>query len=155
MNHGKISIVIMAIFLAIVGGVSADSTWWDSDYQYRQQVTIDNNADSVMEAGYTVDVDISGITGSLANGDDIRVVYNGVELDRLIDAGKVTFATQAAIAAQGSDSDYYIYYGNADAGAAPADGNNVYVAFDDFSNNQKHNDWTEEFGTWEPNSMLC
>jgi Tol biopolymer transport system component len=110
-----------------VSGATAEGDWWDSNYQYRQQVTIENNADSIMEAGYTVDVDITGITGSLANGDDIRVVYNGVELDRALGTGTVTFATQAGIAAGASDSNYYVYYGNAEAGAPPADENNVYL----------------------------
>jgi len=138
------------MFLATVGGVSAQANWWDSDYQYRQQVTIENNAGSVMESGYTVDADISDITSPLASGDDIRVVYNDVELDRLLDldAGTVTFMTHANIATWESDSDYYVYYGNPSAGAAPADGNNVYLFYDDFSGYSGTDD-PNFLGVWE------
>jgi hypothetical protein len=147
MKSKLLSVLVIAMFLAMAGGANANSDWWDSGYKYRQQVTVENNADSVMEAGYTMDVDISGITGSLANGDDIRVVYNGVELDRILGTGTVTFATQADIAAGASDSNYYIYYGNANAGAAPVDTSNIYLLYDDFSDNDM-SDWTTSGGSW-------
>lgn len=126
MRKKILSVLVMAFFLAMVGGVSADTGWWDSNYQYRQQVTVDNNADSVMEAGYTVEVAFDSGGKALANGDDIRVVYNGVELDRILGTETITFATQADIAVGGSDSNYYVYYGNPSAGTPLDDVSNIY-----------------------------
>lgn len=70
--------------------------------------------------------------------------WNGsswTELDRLIDPGsawnstttKFWFRTQTAISAAGTDTSYYVYFGYPSSGASPADGNNIFDLYDDFS----------------------
>ena len=125
--------------------------WWDSSYVYRKQLTITSNSSSALPSGYSVclSLDHSALaeTGrSLANGNDVRIVYwNGLgytELDRINESNwngmgintQVWFRTQADIAGYGIDENYSVYYGNREAIAPPADRENIYEFFDDFSN---------------------
>jgi len=123
--------------------------WWSMSYPFREKITVTAGT-AAPASGYSVAVTLGHATlvtagKSLPSGDDLRVVYwNGstwVELDRLLDEAsswnnastKVWFKTQAAIGASASDDNYYLYYGNASAGAPPANGMNVYLFYDDFS----------------------
>src|SRR5436309_684242 len=123
--------------------------WWSMSYPFREKITVTAGT-AAPASGYSVAVTFGHATlvtagKSLPSGDDLRVVYwNGstwVELDRLLDEAsswnnastKVWFKTQAAIGASASDDNYYLYYGNASAGAPPANGMNVYLFYDDFS----------------------
>jgi hypothetical protein len=121
--------------------------WWNPSYSYRRQATIVNNAQSLLRSNYSVGVamDTASLVSTskiLPNGNDLRVVFlsNGkwVELDREVKdvnstSTQIWFETQSAIAASGSDSDYFIYYGNPTAGSPPGNRSNVYLWFDDFN----------------------
>jgi len=121
--------------------------WWNTNYDYRRQITIVNNAASTLDEGYSVcvTIDTASLISAgkiLSSGDDLRVVYLSgsiwTELDRdAIDINsastQVWFKTQAAIEATGVDSNYYVYYGNPSSGSPPANKSNVYLWFDDFS----------------------
>jgi alpha-tubulin suppressor-like RCC1 family protein len=128
--------------------VPAPMSWWNASYAKRYGVTV-TSADALV-SGYSVSVTFNHaalVTGaaSLASGNDVRVVYwNGAtwtELDRLIDPSsswnssttKIWFRTQAAIPASFADTSYYLYYGYPSAGAPPANGNNIFDLYDDFS----------------------
>jgi len=153
----------------VVGGFGqlkplAGSNWWDLDYDYRQQITINNNDTSDLPAGYSVSINLDHYSlvqasKSLANGDDIRLVYdNGsslIEIDRVnktvwdtngINA-ELWFALTNDIPASSSSSDYYLYYGNSSAGAPPAEPNNVFLFFDDFEAGNL-NSWTDQIPDW-------
>jgi len=122
-------------------------SWWNTNYDYRRQITIVNNAVSAIDEGYSVCVTIDTASlisagKTLASGDDLRVAYLSgsiwTELDRdAIDVNsastQVWFKTQAAIEATGADGNYYVYYGNPSSGSPPANKSNVYLWFDDFS----------------------
>ena len=150
--------------------------WWDTDYAYRRSVIIINNASSALSMNYSISltVDTASMVSSgklMPNGNDLRVVYESgnsrVELDREVDgmntsSTQVWFRTQASIPASGSDSDYYVYYGNPNAGNPPANKSNIYLWFDDF-NRADEPDITSEAayqvktggGTWSiVNGML-
>ncbi|MFQ5922424.1 MAG: hypothetical protein ACE5M4_06235, partial [Anaerolineales bacterium] len=131
--------------------------WWDSNYGYRQRITITAGSATV-PSGYTISETINHaqlvLDGkSLASGNDVRVVrWNGVgwtEIDRVLDPASswdsasttISFATQAAISSASSDQTYFIYYGNALAGSPPASTANVYDFWDDFNDNDI-TDWT-------------
>jgi len=61
---------------------------------------------------------------------------------------KIWFKTQAAISANSSDENYYLYHGNASAGSPPADGLNVYLFHDDFPGSAVDTSkWTVTRGT--------
>ena len=121
--------------------------WWNTNYDYRRQITIVNNAASTLDTGYSVCVTMDTASLLLAgkvltSGDDLRVVYLSgsiwTELDReVIDMNststQVWLKTQASIEANNADSSYYVYYGNPSSGSPPANKSNVYLWFDDFS----------------------
>jgi hypothetical protein len=90
-----------------------------------------------------------------------------VELDREVDgigtsSTQVWFETQAPIPVNGSDSNYYVYYGNPTAGTPPANEKNVYLWYDDFNRPNEADITTEAAyhvetsgGTWSiENDML-
>lgn len=99
----------------------SSTSWWNSSYGYRQQITITAPAGKQVPAGYPVKVTIDTAqlqTDSKVRSDrkDWRIVYfNGtswVDLTRdYIDTNVTFFALQSAIAAGSSDSSYYAYYG--------------------------------------------
>ena len=145
------------------------SNWWNTNYGYRRQITIVNNAASMLDVGYSVCVTINTASlvsagKMLSGGNDLRVAYwsgsSWIELDReVIDMNgtstQVWFKTQATIKVNGSDSNYYIYYGDPSAGSPPANKSNVYLWYDDFDRADKPDITTEASysvktggGTW-------
>jgi hypothetical protein len=143
----------------------AGNWWWDPAYLYREPVIVTAGSAAVA-ASYSVPVTFNHATlvsggKSLASGNDARVVYlsgsTWTELDRVLDpasswnnaATKVWFRTQAAIAASGSDANYYLYYGNAAAGSPPANKGNIFLFYDDFETGNL-NKWTvKSGGLWQ------
>jgi len=121
--------------------------WWKANYSYRRQMTIVNNAASTLNASYSIctvmdTISLVSVGKMLTSGNDLRVAYwsgsSWIELDReVVDMNnastQVWFKNQAAIEANGSNSNYYIYYGNPSAGSPPANKDNVYLWFDDFN----------------------
>ncbi|KPJ58692.1 MAG: hypothetical protein AMJ46_13775, partial [Latescibacteria bacterium DG_63] len=117
-------------------------TWWDSDYAYRRQLTIDSS-----ESGYSIKVNITGATASdiygksLSSGNDFRVVWwdgsQWTDLDRYLESFSssditVWFRIQEPGGWGGGASNYYLYYGNASPSEPPDDWANVFVMGDDF-----------------------
>ncbi|MGC9310092.1 MAG: DUF2341 domain-containing protein [Candidatus Aenigmatarchaeota archaeon] len=131
-----------------------ETDWWDDLYRYRKRLTVTNmNSSLVMEGGYSVKVLVN--TAQLtaqeklqADGDDLRIVwYNStgsswVEIDRVNETAfnasgtEIWFETIENISAGGSDSNYYIYYGNSEASDPPANRSKIYLWWDDFSTNK-------------------
>lgn len=138
--------------------------WWNTNFPYRYKISIAAGA-SALATGYSVALDefnhaseVAG-THSLANGNDVRVVYwNGsawIELNRVLDsqsswntAGpQIWFKTQAAITLGATDDNYYIYYGDLAAGTPPADENQVFALFDGFTGSSVSSVWTNSGAT--------
>jgi hypothetical protein len=131
--------------------------WWNLNYSYRRQTTIVNNALSLLRMNYSVNItmDTASLVSAgkiLSNGNDLRVAYwssgNWTELDREVkDMNSTTtqiwFETQSAIAASGSDNNYFVYYGSPTAGSPPTNQNKVYLWFDDFNRADNPNITTE------------
>jgi len=141
--------------------------WWNHDYKYRSQITIDNNVALTLGSGYSVclDLDTASIVSDgkmLPSGNDLRILCLNAsswsELDRhIIDINtsstQVWFKTQLDISANGSDNNYYMYYGNPSAGTPPANKSNVYVLWDDF-NDGDYDGWTPLGSTWNASSTF-
>jgi hypothetical protein len=125
-------------------------SWWSMDYAYRKKITVSAGAVPITTSDtLTFNTDIAAlITGSKmqADHDDLRIVYwNGsanTEIDRdylaeNLDAtpslNTVRFKAQTAITAGASDSGYYLYYKNDAAVSPPANLDNVYQYYEDFS----------------------
>ena len=119
---------------------------WRADYDYRELISV--RAQNAVAAGYAVALTFnhaSLVTAgkSLASGDDVRVRYwtgtSMVELDRVVDPTSawntatttIWFPLQAAIAANGTVSNYYINYGNLADANPPAYGPNVFLDYQD------------------------
>jgi cellulose synthase/poly-beta-1,6-N-acetylglucosamine synthase-like glycosyltransferase/CheY-like chemotaxis protein len=140
------------------------SAWWDTDYKYRQQITVTAGSANV-PTNYAVRIEFNHAalttTKSQADGDDIRIVYwNGsgwTELDRRLDdqsswdttTTQVWFQTQAAINATQSDNNYYMYYGNSGASSPPASWSNIFLFYDDF------NDGSLDSSRWSCTRGTC
>ncbi|MCZ6648684.1 MAG: hypothetical protein O7B30_05540, partial [Thaumarchaeota archaeon] len=124
------------------------SDWWNANYLYRRRMTVTNPSSSVLPTGYSVKVNVN-TTGSqfLPNGDDLRIVYvpADTELNRINETPfnsvntEIWFQIQVDIPAGDADNSYYIYYGHASAANPPADRNQIYLWFDDFSSNTTSN----------------
>lgn len=140
------------------------SPWWNSSYQYRQNIAITAGSAAV-PTNYSVPLTLDHaalVTAgkSQADGDDVRVLYwNGtgwLELDRALGASsswdtastKIWFELQATIAATASTNNYYLYYGNIAAANPPSNKSNIYLFFDDFEGGDLSK-WTIASGLWQ------
>ncbi len=118
-----------------------------ADFNYRRRLTVTAGA-SAVPAGYSVAVTFDHaalVTAgkSLSSGDDVRIRYwtgtQWVELDRFKDpptawntsTTRIWFKLQAAIAANGSNNNYYLYYGDLQASPPPANGDYVFLDYED------------------------
>ncbi|HTP70018.1 MAG TPA: DUF2341 domain-containing protein, partial [Dongiaceae bacterium] len=127
--------------------------WWGSAWAARSRVTVKNGStNAVLPVHYSAQTQLN--TSSLiaagqmlSNCSDLRVVYfDGTannEIDRVIEnCGATTttvwFSLQRQIAASALDASYYLYYGNASATPAPANGMNVFLFFEDWENGPAH-----------------
>ncbi len=121
---------------------------WSANYDYREPISVTAATGNAVAAGYAVRVAFNHAAlvaagKSLASGDDVRVRYwNGsamVELDRVLDPTSawntatttLWFPLQAAIAANATDANYYLYYGNLSDANPPAYGPNVFLDYQD------------------------
>ena len=117
------------------GGGAGD--WWDTNYLYRKQLTVENNSGGTMATNTLVkhEFDHASLTTdkSLASGNDVRIVYDtGAGLSEIArektagsswdnSATTIYFRTQASISASSTSTSYYMYYGYASAGTPPTD----------------------------------
>ncbi|PKQ15631.1 MAG: hypothetical protein CVT68_09170 [Actinobacteria bacterium HGW-Actinobacteria-8] len=147
------------------GGVTYDASWWDPAWRFQRVLDVAAGATPLTaDSTFTFTFDHAALVAagqSLASGDDVRLLrWNGAgfdELDRVAltgwDSGAVTlaFSPAAAIGANVTDSDYVLAYGNAAAGAPPADGRQVYWLWEDFDDGDftTGNVWTANHGTWD------
>lgn len=143
---------IVLLFLANTAhAVAPEGQWWDVNFAYRQQIDIPSGT-AALPTAYAVSVTIDHAAlvaagRSIASGDDVRIVYwDGsawTELNRIVDpqstwnasSTMVWFRTEAAIAANVTDDNYYLYFGNAGAGAPPADPAQIFLLYDEFNGN--------------------
>jgi cysteine-rich repeat protein len=121
---------------------NGDTTgWWDPAYGHRVSVEVTSSG-TVTPEGYAVFVDVDHETWvaegrSLFDGSDVRVVYQGTERDRVLDAESTWGAPDTRLwftAAQalgiGESATYQIYFGNPFPDP-PLEGA-VFDLFDDF-----------------------
>lgn len=145
---------VAALLVASSGAQAITSSWWDTDYTYRQNVAVQTGANTPERgyAGYTlrsVGLDTQALISTSqmrSDCNDLRVLFfDGVawqELDRHVLGCNTTqtdirFASPVALAGASTEDNFYIYYGNATAGAPAALAtSNVYLWFDDASVNR-------------------
>jgi hypothetical protein len=122
--------------------------WWDSAYAEKRNITILNNMPSTgMAVGYPVHLHYDSNTTPTAEElynaslstpkcNDLRIVANdATELDRVVQncsstAIDIWFRSQVSVPGGTSDNtSHQLYYGNASAGAPPADPNQVWYPY--------------------------
>jgi len=128
-------LTLVSIFMP-AHAAAPDYAWWDTDYQYRQKLTVSSSGSTAVpdeySVGFTEDTASLISAGRLrSDGNDWRIVYwNGsywIELDRHVRSGwdsadtETWFKTRAAISGGASDDNYYVYYGHpAETGTPPS-----------------------------------
>lgn len=129
------------------GSVGGEA-WWDVAYQYRKQLTLQNNSADPLPANSSIKFDLDHYIlaqegKALVNGDDIRIVYfdgaNWHELNRINKTDwnasgsptKIWFQNQSEIIGSGSDNNYYIYYNNNVASSPPTDLTQIFTPGND------------------------
>lgn len=137
--------------------------WFDISYDFRKQITIDNNnATEEIEEYFnvTLTVDTSTLISGgkmLSSCDDLRITYGETsELNRTVSScnsatSKVAFRVKSDIVGGGSDSNYYMYYGNnTPIGTPPTNPRGIYEFYADFescTNGQDPADCEEHINT--------
>ncbi len=128
------------------GGTGEIEYRTSADYAYRRRITV--SAPVGVPTGYSVSVVFNHAAAvaagrSLASGDDVRILYwSGtawVELDRFKDiptawntaTTRLWFRLQAPIPLLGSDSNYYLHYGDLASAPPPANGDHVFLDYED------------------------
>ncbi|MFW9820897.1 MAG: DUF2341 domain-containing protein, partial [Candidatus Thorarchaeota archaeon] len=135
---------------------SSSIDWYNSDWQYRKIINITTGSTAV-PSNYSISLTFDhasfvNLGKSLANGDDIRIVYNTGsdwnDLDRVLDSSSswnndsttIWFKIQTSIAASSFDSNYYLYYGNELAVLPPNNSSKVFLFYDGFESGN-FNEW--------------
>ena len=109
------------------------TNWWNDEWKYRKKITITNNNDTSLTAGNPVNfsIDTKSLISAgkmLPNGNDLRIVYGTTEINRTNSTAfnststMIWFNAQATIENGTSDSSYYVYYGNPNAGTPETGG---------------------------------
>ncbi|MFH1641540.1 MAG: hypothetical protein ABIC04_01440, partial [Nanoarchaeota archaeon] len=125
--------------------------WWNTSYSYRQFINITNKLNGTLFANYTINYTLNTLipvsqNKMNADGSDLRIVYFNNETNTLIQLDRIIsnintadtyiyFKTQKDIIRNGSDSHYYVYYGNKTPGEAPFARSNIYFYYDEFDTN--------------------
>ncbi len=150
--------------------------WWDTSYAYRNRITVTAGSTAITTSDtITLNTDAAALVtaGKMqADQDDLRIVYwNGstnanIDRDYLASGlgaiaatpgnapvnNDIRFKAQAAISASGSDTGYYVYYGNSGASAGPTNLANVYRYYEPFNS---AGTWNLTNGaTWSINSAV-
>lgn len=103
-------------------------SWWNASWNMHQNISITNNNYSALIANYPVNITLntSDSTKFNANCSDIRIAYNGTEVDWYNstncgqDATVIHFRIQSAIEGNATDSvSYKLYYDNPTADLHP------------------------------------
>jgi hypothetical protein len=106
----KILILILALFM-ITPAVNA-TEWWDQDWQYRRNISIENTEDIDKTEELVILTNISGFLEDVQPGyDDIRIFHNDQEIayELFDDNDKLKFVLAIP---SNSIEEVYLYYGN-------------------------------------------
>lgn len=142
------------LFSIAANSFSATTQWWDLNFLYRFNIEVATGVNSPDKGyiDYTARIAVFDTATLIASGqmqndcDDLRILFfNGTnyqELERHVigcdsATSDIRFALSEDIAASSNDDNYYLYYGNASAGAPTAlTTTNVYLWFDDATINR-------------------
>ncbi len=161
--------------IAVSGGLaslkenSPTTVWWNGAFAYRRQITITNTSAASSINAYPVYVDFTDHYGLVQSGkaqedgSDVRVIFcsNDSTCNEIHRVPKkiwnsnsasveVWFKIQESIAANSTDSRYYLYYGNPTLGQTPLSTcSNIFQACEEFNTDGgTPAGWSTTGGTW-------
>ena len=153
-------------YVGEAGGQQADvilvqsfDDWWDTDYAYRRPLPI--SASSTLGAGTIIKVDGMDLESLVSQGEartdhnDIRVAHrisanNWQEIERVYYTGWDLEFKLAATMSPGTDTSYYIYYGNPSAGSPPS-----FSLPQGWLVDMYHDKWWSDYGgTWSFDAVM-
>lgn len=103
--------------------VSPNADWWNADWKHRRRITVKNNLEGKLEAGYPIavllDANYLGLLEKSKEGlADLALAHAGKEVPFALFPGPskgtflLWFRSAASLEASGSDPGYAVYYGN-------------------------------------------
>jgi MSHA biogenesis protein MshQ len=120
--------LVLTVVVTILMTHTADAAWYDTNWQYRKRITIDNNQVDANLSGFPVLINLATDVDLAANaqndGDDILFTSSD-EISKipheieLFDGGTgqlIAWVNVPSVSAS-VDTDIYIYYGNASVGS--------------------------------------
>lgn len=122
--------IILMVTVAVTLVVTDASAWWDTDWDYRQEITITNPpAVSGFQAPFTITYDAH----MDADFDDIRFVDGDdtTELDYWIESYVASTSATGYVELADTGDTIYVYYGN-DEATTTSDGDATFHLFDHF-----------------------
>jgi len=122
--------ITLLVLTVLVGGwavTHAQASWYNSDWDYRQKITIDSSQVQSSLTDFPVYVDLSTMSSGFfsnvqSDGGDIRVTKADgttevarevVSLDTASSTGELHF--KAPSVSSSTDTEFYVYYGNSSA----------------------------------------
>lgn len=144
-----VALAVLLLWPASASAQGGPPPWWNTNWAYRQKLSIGHSLGGDLPAGATVraplaHADLVSAGHAKPGGEDVRVLYRDPgtgawhELDRVAEPGTngwnasspekthVWFQVQAPIPPGVSNEDYYVYYGNPAATSPPENRANVY-----------------------------
>lgn len=144
----KVSFVVLMVVLLIGNGLS----WWDSDWENRVSVNVTESSDQTLndfQLKLTMDTSEYVSSGNLKdNCQDLRFIDEDdtTELNHWVESGCGTEETIIWVLLDeleaGSNREIFAYYGNEEA-SSTANGSQVFIFFDDFSEDEILDHWTD------------
>ena len=115
--------------------------WWDSNWNYRRNITIDNSANSNTLTDYQVPINVTYDSNMQSDFDDLRFTYyNSTDdsetelsywIENKTDSGWAYVWVKVPEIPANGYSTVYMYYGNSLVSSA-SNGNDTFILFDDF-----------------------
>jgi hypothetical protein len=117
-------------------------------FLYRRRITIVNNAQTALAAGFTMRISLAPLLSALVSAGKVKADYSDLrvigdapigERNRIVDGiagpapAALSFSLAQPIASGSMSTSYSLYYGAQNAGAAPANGTQVFPLYDDFT----------------------
>lgn len=145
---GPVTITATSEGISGTAMITVDRPLFGPGWHQRRPLNIVAGSEAV-PSGYSVGVtfDHAALVAagkSLANGDDVRIAHwtgtQWEDLDRVLDTGSnwgttgtmIWFKLQVGLPAQGSDGNYFLYYGNSAATLPPANAAMVFLVDEDW-----------------------
>jgi hypothetical protein len=134
--------LILTILVLSLFSFSSVSAWWNSDWEYRTEVQLDNVGNNDTLTDYQIPINISWQSGKMnVDFSDVRLVASddSTELDYwffendYVNSSHVLTWVEVTIPADTFDT-LYIYHGNPNATTTTSNGNTTFPKlFDDFN----------------------